>query len=68
MVLASTDAGEIALVTLQPGDQVLLLDVQHNRSGVRTEHIELRRGLRWLSLTRDDLDPEACYGQRRAEN
>jgi hypothetical protein len=61
MVLASTDQGEVALVTLRPGDQVLHIDVEHNRSGRREEHLELRRGRRLLRLSRDGTSPRACY-------
>lgn len=63
LVLASSADGEIALVTLRPGDQILLVEATHNRSGDQVEHLELRRGLRRLTLTRDGRDPEVCYTQ-----
>lgn len=61
MVLASTNHGEVAMVTLRPGDQILHIDVEHNRSARREEHLELRRGPRMLRLSRDGRDPRACY-------
>ena len=63
MVLATGEQGEIAMVSLRPGDQVLLVDVEHRRTGAHAEHLELHRGDRWLTLSRDGGPPRACYGQ-----
>lgn len=63
LVLATGADGEVAMVSLRPGDQVLLVDVQHRRTGAHTEHLELHRGTRWLTLSRDGGPPRACYGQ-----
>lgn len=67
MVLASTDESEIAMVALRPGDQVLVVDVEHNRTGRRAELVELRRGQRMLQLKRSGADPEVCYGNRESQ-
>ena len=67
MVLASTAETEIAMVALRPGDQVLVVDIENNRTGRRAELVELRRGQRMLQLKRNGADPEVCYGSLEAE-
>lgn len=62
IVLASTAESEIAMVALRPGDQVLVVDAENNRTGRRAELVELRRGQRMLQLKRNGEDPEVCYG------
>ena len=62
MVRATTEEAEIAMVSLRPGDQVLVVDVENTRNGRHSELVELRRGERRLRLTRDGEDPEVCYG------
>ncbi len=63
MVLASTEASEVALVALRPGDQLLMVDVENTRTGRHQELVELRRGTRTLQLKRSGEDPEVCYGE-----
>ena len=61
IVLASSDTAELAMVSLRPGDQVFLIDIQNNRTGRRAERLELQRGESLLQLTRDGSSPQVCY-------
>ena len=62
MVLASDAGQELAMVSLRPGDTVLVVDVENRKTGHRAELVELRRGTRLLQLKRNGQDPEVCFG------
>ena len=61
LVLASGQESPLAIVHLEPGDHVQTTERVHRRTGAVTEHIELTRGDRVLTLDRSSAGSRLCF-------